>query len=366
VAQRLAFKVRPAFAVNFSCQRVNKDAHCLPVTSMRVSFSAPVQATQAAGIRLKRAGGQAIAPKLEPKATLVDSVEFAGPFAEGVKFSLELPKGFRDDVGREPRNLASFPLVVQTDVYPPLVKFPGRFGILEAADPVLPVTVRAVEPQLAAVQVDVKDAAPLEIPGRTLRIEGDEARILQRYQDFMRWGNDRVPGSRKDSKPGEVSAIAKDDPAQSIAMPRPASHAHGGTGIPSGKPGFYIVELASPRLGESLHGEKKPYYVATSVLVTNLAVHLKHGRERSLVWGDEASRTGSPSTGPRSRCATCRAARSFTGRSGADGVVDVAQALPLGPLLSPVPAGRIRARGRRSLVHAVVRGARASSPGTTA
>ena len=55
-------------------------------------------------------------------------------------------------------------------------------------------------------------------------------------------------------------------------------------GIPLKKPGFYIVELASPRLGRALHGEDKAYYVATSVLVTNLSVHLKHGRESSLVW----------------------------------------------------------------------------------
>ena len=55
-------------------------------------------------------------------------------------------------------------------------------------------------------------------------------------------------------------------------------------GIPLKKAGYYIVELASPRLGEALHGEKKPYYVSTSVLVTNLAVHFKYGRESSLVW----------------------------------------------------------------------------------
>ena len=78
-------------------------------------------------------------------------------------------------------------------------------------------------------------------------------------------------------------------------------------GIPMKKPGFYVVELVSPRLGRALHGEEKPYYVSTSVLVTNLAVHLKHGREGSLVWvtsldraqtGRERARDGDGLHGP--------------------------------------------------------------------
>src|ERR1043166_6361737 len=50
--QRLAFKVRPAFEVKLTCQRVNKDAACLPVTPMSITFSAPVPRAAAAGLRL--------------------------------------------------------------------------------------------------------------------------------------------------------------------------------------------------------------------------------------------------------------------------------------------------------------------------
>ena len=45
-----------------------------------------------------------------------------------------------------------------------------------------------------------------------------------------------------------------------------------------------MVELASPALGASLLGKPQAMYVRTSVLVTNLGVHFKQGRENSIVW----------------------------------------------------------------------------------
>ena len=49
-------------------------------------------------------------------------------------------------------------------------------------------------------------------------------------------------------------------------------------GIPLAGPGFYVVELQSPRLGAALLGKPQPMYVPTAALVTNLAVHFKWGR----------------------------------------------------------------------------------------
>jgi hypothetical protein len=58
-------------------------------------------------------------------------------------------------------------------------------------------------------------------------------------------------------------------------------------GIPL-NPGFQVVEIASPMLGQSLldegYGAGRTMYVRTSVLVTNLAVHFKLGRENSVAW----------------------------------------------------------------------------------
>src|SRR6185295_13190711 len=40
--QSLAFKVRDTFQARFTCDRVNKDAQCLPILPMRLAFSAPI------------------------------------------------------------------------------------------------------------------------------------------------------------------------------------------------------------------------------------------------------------------------------------------------------------------------------------
>ena len=55
-------------------------------------------------------------------------------------------------------------------------------------------------------------------------------------------------------------------------------------GLPLAKPGFYVVELASPALGRALLGRDVPRYVASAALVTDLAVHFEWGRARSLAW----------------------------------------------------------------------------------
>ena len=78
---------------------------------------------------------------------------------------------------------------------------------------------------------------------------------------------------------------------RAIKVPKPnGAQAFEVVGIPLKQPGFYVVELASPKLGDALlaepssSGSKPVYHVSTAALVTNLAVHFKQGRESSLVW----------------------------------------------------------------------------------
>jgi len=97
-------------------------------------------------------------------------------------------------------------------------------------------------------------------------------------------------------------------------------------GIPLAKPGFYVVELASPRLGEALLGRKVPRYVTAGALVTNMSVHFKWGRAASLAWVT-ALDTGKPVAG-----ADVRVTDSCSGRMLAQGTSDKA-----GRLM--VPAG---------------------------
>ncbi|MFX5555077.1 hypothetical protein ABTE11_22615, partial [Acinetobacter baumannii] len=82
------------------------------------------------------------------------------------------------------------------------------------------------------------------------------------------------------------------------------------------KPGFYVVELASPVLGQALLGRPAPRYVATAALVTNMAVHFKWGRERSLAWVTYLD-SGKPVAG-----AEVRITDSCTGETFAHGTTD--------------------------------------------
>src|SRR5262249_24705540 len=91
-------------------------------------------------------------------------------------------------------------------------------------------------------------------------------------------------------------------------------------------PGLYVVELASTRLGGALLGTSAPVYVPTAALVTNLSVHLKWGREASLVWVS-ALDSAQPVGGARVSVTDCTGKTLATATSDADGVAPFA-ALP--------------------------------------
>ena len=330
--QRLAYSVREPFRVKFTCERASKDAACLPVTPMRLEFSAPVARDKAAGIRLKtERGWTSIEPALQANASTVEGVEFPGPFPEKTRYKVELPGGFTDDAGREPENRASYPLAVGTDEFPPLVKFPGRFGILELnADPMLPVTVRSVEAKLAGQRLEPGAAGPPPIPGRSARMTDDESRIIDRYLSFTerRYEEPAERALKRGVREGEISAIAAEDAASAFELPRPGGEKQMEViGIPLKKPGFYLIELASPRLGKVLHDEAKPYFVSTSVLVTNLAVHIKHGRERSIVWVTTLD-GGKPVPKALVTVRDCSGRVHFSGETDANGIADATDKLP--------------------------------------
>jgi hypothetical protein len=104
-----------------------------------------------------------------------------------------------------------------------------------------------------------------------------------------------------------------------IAVPKPLGvKAFEVIGIPLAAPGFYVTELASPRLGAALFGIRKPYYVRTATLVTNLSVHVKLGRESSLVWVTRLA-DAKPVAGAQVIVRDCKGRSYFQGRSDASG-----------------------------------------------
>ena len=61
--QVLQFKVRPPFTASFECERERRDAGCVPVSAMRVRFSAPVALADARRVVLRGPGGHVVGPR---------------------------------------------------------------------------------------------------------------------------------------------------------------------------------------------------------------------------------------------------------------------------------------------------------------
>ncbi|MYN38996.1 alpha-2-macroglobulin [Duganella sp. FT109W] len=282
--QKLAFNTRPDFKARFSCDRLAADGACIPFLPMRVQFSAPVPRADALAVKITGPGGKVFKPVLskeEEQAEYLQWLNIKGPFPESARLTLSMPLKLKDDAGRLLVNQASFPMTVRTDAQPPLVKFPARFGIIEAkGDKLLPVTVRNVEARLAGSKVD----------GAALRVNDGAVSSEQQDQQVIAWlkrmgtSYSWQPQEQWGASLGKQLLDPKAGKVERFAMPKPnGGRAMEVVGVPLRKPGFYVVELASPKLGQGL-GVGNKAYVSAAALVTNMVAHFKHGAESSVVW----------------------------------------------------------------------------------
>lgn len=328
--QRFDFTVRKPFTARFACSRVNPQAGCNPVKDATVSFTAPIPRDVALKARITFADGSSRAPTLsnddKGNAELSD-LTFKGPFPEAASATVTLPGGIVDASGRKLANAMRFPLGVQFDRMPPLVKFAAPFGILEAGEGgVLPVTVRAVEPGLAKTVVGVT--------GASLKVDGSDGAVA----DWLRKIDDAQDNDFREEKDargkthtvnytGAKSLLAGKGSAMKLDLPGKGKEFEV-VGIPLEKPGFYVVELASPALGKALLGRNAPRYVSAGALVTNMAVHFKWGRGNSLAWVT-ALDSGKPVAGAAVRVSdSCTGKMLAQGTTNAQGVLSIVSGLP--------------------------------------
>lgn len=333
--QRFDFTVRKEFAARFECSRVNPQAGCNPVQKAWVRFSAPISVEAAKAIRIELPDGKTIAPKVESEGSAtVNQVQFEAPLPAATTAKVILPAGVKDESGRALSNQQRFPLEVRFDEAPPLVKFAADFGILEASEGgVLPVTVRNVEPALQ---------------GRNLAVAGNSLRVTGSDGDIAKWLRDIEEAARSDHRTekrngedvtvnytGTKALVAGRGTPLDIKLPGKGKDFEV-VGIPLGKPGFYVVELASPRLGEALLGRKVARYVTAGALVTNMSVHFKWGRGSSLAWVT-ALDSGKPISG-----ADVQVSDSCTGKAIAQGKSDSDGRVTLKNLPEPEVYGSCR------------------------
>ncbi len=346
--QRLRFTVRAALTAEFSCERERANAPCLAVRPMSLRFSAPIARDLVAKIRLKPALGESLAPVFDKddKSAEVSAVTFPIPLAENAGFTIELPSGLTDNAGRTLSNAASFPLKVATGDAPPIAKFAAApFGVIERADPLLPVTLRHVQGDLRAAasggQVRVKrlstDADILAWYAKVQKyhetqLSAKEIGLPQKDWFELR---DTEDGKGKVTKKRferfiptrEVSLLTTDANAKRLDLPQ----LDGGdprpfevVGIPLAEPGYHVVEIESLRLGQSLLDKRAPMFVRTGVLVTNLGVHLKTSRENSVVWVATLDR-GQPVEGAEVAINDCNGKKLWSGTTDAQGLARAAQ-----------------------------------------
>jgi uncharacterized protein YfaS (alpha-2-macroglobulin family) len=324
--QRLEFQVRDHFSAHLRCQRENAKAGCMPLLPLRVEFTAPVSRSMLDKISLQDAKGKAYRQRRPEQATATDtSVTFPGPFPASASLTLKLPAALADDKGRALVNAARFPMSFRMADTPPLVKFSGEFGIIEqAAGGLMPITLRNLE-------ADNLGGTAAKV--RWIRLTTD-AGILDWQASLKKFENpdyDQRTQSRPDRRRAQYLAphIAG---VEERALPKPGgAQAFEVVGLPLEKPGFYVVEVESKRLGKSLLGDNEkannPMFVRATALVTNLAVHFKWGVESSLAWVTRLD-TGKPVAGAQIAVRNCKAAPLAQSVTDAQGMALLPKNLP--------------------------------------
>lgn len=335
-AQKFEFTVVEPFTVSFNCERAEPERPCNPIASMRLNFSTRTSLAALKGTTLVSSSGKTWTPvelsqgdqnknasgimPLTPSKSVgvsiisnfedekVDTLTFPGPFPEETKFKINLPKKLKDELGRSLSNEKSFPLAVATDQYIPLLKFPGSFGILELnGEPILPVSMRNLEKNIKSAQVTIE--------AKSLTLSAND-----KLQEIIRWYQRVI--QKNDHEYSEKKLRLLDNPkAKKFQVKKPLGEREFElVGVPLQKPGFHVVEMESPRLGEVLTGEAGSMFVATGALVTDMAVHLKEGRESSLVWVTQLS-TGKPVSGANVVLLRANGTRQAEGVTDASGIL---------------------------------------------
>jgi uncharacterized protein YfaS (alpha-2-macroglobulin family) len=316
--QEFSYKTRKPFKAKFACESETAKGPCIPLTSMTVYFSSQVAAGQARRLALITPEGKRLSPRVEDQAEVV-SVQFAGPFAESAQYTLDVPHDLIDDTGRALANASSFPLAVRTDEFPPLAKFSARFGIIEQSDPVLPVTVRNLEPQLHGAKLDLHGATDNSgsIYDVLSRIKATYWRVPPPNAGTVLTWLRKVAEARRDRS---VFGAGPGAGAKTFTIPKPGgAKAFEVVGIPLSAPGLYIVELSSAKLGSVLLGGNQQMYVPTAALVSDLAVHFKQGHDNSLIWVTSLDQA-KPIAGADVAVADCTGTELWQGRTDARGI----------------------------------------------
>ena len=335
--ESFSYTVRQPFRASFTCEREKASAPCSPLSDLRVEFSVPVDIKLAAGVRLVTPEGERSPQKRdgeEARENTVRNVVFKRPFPQNAELKIEMPADVKDEAARPLNNAASFPLKVRTGTLPPLAKFPGAFGIVEWKEGgVVPVTLRNVEEKLSVANLQMPAEGAHRFTTQRLTDDAEVIAAIRALAKFEQQTRKVKIGQGKEAHDYEDPFYARELPflkgkagVLGRELPKPGGSAEFEViGIPLQKPGYHIVEIESRLLGTALLSTPKPMYVRTSTLVTNMAVHLKRGKDNALVWVTTLD-GGKPVSGAEVRVSSCDGRSLWQGRTDSEGraLVDAA------------------------------------------
>lgn len=300
-AHSLRFKTRPPFRASFYCEREKSGGPCAPYDDFSISFNDRVAEKDQPRIRVLDAKNKEMDIKREGSYYTIP-----GPHPANSSYRIEIPADLKDERGRPLANGKEFPLTVKVGDYGPLLKFPGDFGVLEAAHPVWPLNMRKVEGQL----------------------NGRLYKAASRPDAALRWYKTIQSADRRDQRDLSIFAGMPAGDFKNVPLKKPnGPDAFEVIGVPLSGPGFYVMEVGSERLGTALLDKKKPMFARAAVLVTNLAVHVKKGRQGALVWVTSFDK-GEPVAGADVTVADCQGKILVSGKTDAAGLYVHGAALP--------------------------------------
>jgi len=323
------FRTRPYFKAEFSCNRDNAQAPCSPIQRTEITFNSFVAVNDLMKIRAVPllAKGVALEPDSESLkgSSHFDRVSFKGPFKAGETYRFEIPKELKDISGEALSNQKSFPLTVKFDSLPSVAKFPGTFGVIESANPTLPLSIRNID---KSIEIKESSLSDLMAPERAQdiikwlrRVELQNVRVYHEDSYDIRKHQPEAQAANYESVfshfPGDLGKKIQ----HTTLSPESIFDQAEVVGVPIKEKGFHIVELESKVLGEKVMARATPLYVSTAVLVTNLAVHFKWGKNApSLAWVTELS-SGKPVSGAEVSVQSCEGKLLDHGVTSDDGTV---------------------------------------------
>jgi len=326
-ADTLKFKVRSGEWIEMSCARENKDAGCNPLSTVYFNLKRAVENTDIPRFRLRDDAGKLYSPVANDSDS--DGMTFSKLPAE-TRFTLVVPPNLKES-GTSTLLTLKRPMTLRTSAYPPLVKFPRSFGIIERnADPALPLTVRNLEGAGSGGGAVIRklrvtsEQDMIRWYARTLGFQQSDRSIDDDESDYTDFG-ERLKG---DDDKRARSLLKGNAQAQTLPLPKPGGPKEFEViGLPLPEPGLHIVEAESTALGASLLEKKGSMFVRTMALVTNLAVHTKTGTGGALVWVTRLN-DATVVADAAVRIRDCKGAELAFGKTDKDGIARLSPKMP--------------------------------------